>query len=91
MIAFFSCWSLSSENPANNVSSTSRESGPVSIVEVCLKPDPFGLRAEDRSDEEDSVEANDSEDPRGDTPGRWDVTYGLKVLEVLLGYGLPLA
>lgn len=88
-MGFFSVWALLLENPANSVSSTSRESGSVSIVEACLKPDPFGLRAEDRSDDEDSLEANDSEDPRGDTPGRWDVIYGLKVLEVLLGYGLP--
>ena len=55
------------------------------MVEACLRPDPFGLRAEDRSDEDESLETKESDEPRGDTPGRWDVTYGLRVLDVLLG------
>jgi hypothetical protein len=87
MVCCFVAESLSVENPASNVSNTSRESGPVSMVEVCLRLEPFGLRDEDRRDEEESLETRDSEEPRGETPPRWDVTYGLKELEVLRGSG----
>ena len=72
---------------AKSFSNTSRESGTVSTVDDCFRPDPLGLRVDDNSDEVLSLETSDKVDPLGECPGRCEVTYGLRLLDVLLGTG----
>ena len=64
----------SSEIVASSFPSTSRESGPASMVDVCFRPDPLGLRDDERRDEVESFDTSDSVDPLGECPGRCDVT-----------------
>lgn len=54
----------------------------------CLNPDVLlALRDWERSDVFESFETSEIEEPRGEFPGRCDVTYGPKLLEVRLGRG----
>lgn len=57
----------------SNFSSTSVALGPWYNVEVCLSPEPLSLVDEGKSDVEESLEASDSEELRGECPARCDV------------------
>lgn len=57
------------------------------MLEVCRKPEPLGLRLPAKSEAVESFETRDSDDALGECPCRCDVTYGLRVLDVLRGAG----
>lgn len=62
-------------------------SGALSAVVDCFNAEPLLRFDAPSSEDEESFEASDNEEPLGDRPGRCDVRYGPRALDVRRGSG----
>jgi hypothetical protein len=57
------------------------------MVVDCFRAEPLVRFEAPRSDDEESLDTSDRDEPLGEIPGLWDVRYGPRALDVRRGSG----